>query len=379
MKQLDDCLACGGSALVPYLDLGEMPLANSFHDGSRLLPTFPLAVQYCRNCWHSQLTVAVDPHLMFEDYLYVSGTSDTLRRSFAEFAARFPRGIRVLDIGSNDGTLMRAFSDRSCDVVGVEPSDQAVGIADDMWVCKGYWNPDAASTVIRQGYFDIITMFNVLAHTDQPLAALILAKNCLAPGGSIWVQTSQANMVLDGTFDAIYHEHVSYFTPMSIASLARRAGLTIARMETVAVHGGSMLVQLIPGNERAAAPGGPLYQEGTYRKFSAGVQTTIAQVSRIGLAPPVIGYGAAAKGMTFLNATDLRLDRIVDDNSAKHGLLTPGGDVPIGPVENLPKGEGTIVVLAWNFWDEIVARIRRDHGSGCNIMRFFPDMRIVMS
>jgi 2-polyprenyl-3-methyl-5-hydroxy-6-metoxy-1,4-benzoquinol methylase len=376
VKQLDDCVACGGSALVPYLDLGEMPLANSFHDGSTVLPKYPLAVQYCRNCWHSQLTVVVDPHLMFDDYLYVSGTSDTLRQYFAMFASRFPRNIRVLDIASNDGSLLSAFENRGAEAVGIEPcSDLATHCRrDGLDVITGYW-PDARP----DGKFDIITAFNVLAHTADPFTFLAAAKHHLAPGGSIWVQTSQANMVLDGTFDAIYHEHLSYFTPRSIAALAKRAGLSVASMEIVPVHGGSMLVELVPENGIATRSEGPLYEDITYRRFAQKVQATIGQVRAIGVAPPIVGYGAAAKGMTFLNATGLKLDYIVDDNPAKHGLLTPGSNIPIGPVENLPRGEGMIVVLAWNFWDEILGRVRREIGSGHNMMRFFPDFRMAMS
>lgn len=382
MTPLNDCLACGGSALAPYLDLGAQPLANSFHDGTRDLPRFPLEVQVCRHCWHSQLTVAVDPHLMFDDYLYVSGTSETLRRYFAEFAARFPRGTKVLDLACNDGSLLDAFEARGAATWGVDPSYNQVMKAGHkghaVWCL--YWDRRGFECVTgAAGRFDLITAFNVLGHTADPVAFLELARDALASGGSIWVQTSQANMVLDGTFDAIYHEHVSYFTPRSIAALARRAGLNVARIELVPVHGGSMLVELTRDAGVTVEAVGPLYHEDTYRKFATGVRATVGQVSCIGLARPVVGYGAAAKGMTFLNATGLRLDRIVDDNPAKQGLLTPGGNVPVGPVADLPRGEGMIVVLAWNFWDEIVGRIRRDHGSGHNLMRFLPDLRIVMS
>jgi hypothetical protein len=83
--------------------------------------------------------------------------------------------------------------------------------------------------------------------------------------------------------------------------------------------------------------------------------------------------------MTFLNATGLKIDRIVDDNPLKWGLLTPGTNIPIGPVENLPRGEGAIVVLAWNFWDEIVAGIRKNHGSGHTLLRFLPKIEAIMS
>lgn len=385
MTTLNTCLACGGADLFPYLDLGQMPLANSFHDGSKELPRYSLAVQACRSCWHSQLVEAVDPRLMFDDYLYVSGTSNTLRKYFGAFAARFKPGLRVLDIASNDGTLLREFEARECSVTGVEPSAlcvQSNGLSKAGWVWNGYWGEEALEAVTqdRQNRFDVITAFNVLAHVQDPLTFLVRAKEALAPGGTIWVQTSQANMVIDGTFDAIYHEHVSYFTPRSILALAQRAGLCPITYEEPSIHGGSMLVGLTADVMLDARFNkSPLYEEKTYEKFAKQIQQTISAVKQFGSPGELIGYGAAAKGMTFLNATGLKLDRIVDDNPLKHGLLTPGGDIPIGPVENLPRGDGAIVVLAWNFWSEILGRIRKEHGSGHTVMRWLPTFDTVMS
>jgi 2-polyprenyl-3-methyl-5-hydroxy-6-metoxy-1,4-benzoquinol methylase len=105
----------------------------------------------------------------------------------------------------------------------VEPCE-ALAEATPFPVWSGYWDSSAMEDVISRGKFDLITAFNVLAHTEWPFDFLVRAKEALAPGGQIWVQTSQAGMVTDGTFDAIYHEHVSYFTPRSIVALARRAG-----------------------------------------------------------------------------------------------------------------------------------------------------------
>lgn len=377
MTVLDTCLACGGSDLFQYLDLGSMPLANSFHDGSKELPVFPLVVRACRGCWHSQLTESVDPHLMFDDYLYVSGTSKTLRGYFASFASRFAPGIRVLDIASNDGSLMKAFRDRECSVVGVEPSLNLASAAraQGLDVAVGMW-PGA----VVDGKFDVITAFNVLGHVRDPLAFLVEAKKYLNPGGTIWVQTSQAGMVVDGTFDAIYHEHVSYFTPRSMLALARRAGLCPISYEEPAIHGGSMLVGLSADTlVDARFSKSPLYEEETYHKFSADVRRTINTVRHTGLPGTLVGYGAAAKGMTFLNAAGLRLDRIVDDNPLKQGLFTPGLNIPIGPVENLPRGEGVVVVLAWNFWSEILERVREQHGSGHTLLRWLPTLETTMS
>lgn len=377
MTPLTACLACGGSDLFQYIDLGDHPLANSFHDGTKALPLFPLSVNACRTCWHSQLSYAVDPHLMFDDYLYVSGTSETLRKYFSDFAARFPPGMRVLDIACNDGTLMRAFEAKGSHTTGVEPSHNLAKLCRDdaLNVVEGAW-PDARP----DGKFDLITAFNVLGHVADPFTFLAATRHHLAPGGTIWVQTSQSAMVLDGTFDAIYHEHVSYFTPRSILALAQRVGLSPVAYEEPSIHGGSMLVGLqVSTLIGATFNKSPLYEEKTYANFAKQVQQTVQTVQGCGMAGPLVGYGAAAKGMTFLNTTGLKLDRIVDDNPLKHGLLTPGGNVPIGPVTDLPRGEGSIVVLAWNFWPEILERIRRDHGSGHTVMRWLPKMEVGMS
>lgn len=343
MQKLDACLACGGSDLFQYLDLGEQPLANSFHDGTCDLQKFPLAVQACRTCWHSQLTVAVEPSLMFDDYLYVDGTRTTLRQYFADFARRFPGGVRVLDI-------------------------------------QGNWLQEIAEKAAPTGKFDIITAFNVIARTSDPLTFLKLAKEALAPGGTIWVQTAQVHTINDGTFDAIHHEHVSYFTPRSMLELGRRAGLAPVAYEEPNIFGGSMLIGFQPSELiNATFNRSPLYEEKTYAEFAKRVQQTIGAVKQSGISGPLVGYGAAAKGMTFLNATGLQLERIVDDNPLKHGLLTPGGNIPVGPVVDLPKGEGAVVVLAWDFWAEILERIRRDHGSGHTVIRWFPKFEMVMS
>ena len=145
---LSECLACGGGSRIEYLDLGVMPLANAFHDGSKELPRFPLKVNYCPACFHSQLSIAVDPDLMFRDYPYVSGTSATLRKYMADFAAKFPRGIKVLDIASNDGTLLEAFRARGCDAWGVDPSPSVeIGSYAADHTIQGYWSERTAAMV----------------------------------------------------------------------------------------------------------------------------------------------------------------------------------------------------------------------------------------
>ena len=127
---LNRCVVCGDDDLREVLDLGAQPLANSLHDGSGILPAFPLKYKVCQSCWHGQLSVAVDPHIMFDSYLYVSGTTRTLRGYFQDFVSKVERDLagdgrkklKVLEIGSNDGSLLAEFAHGGHDTLGIEPA-----------------------------------------------------------------------------------------------------------------------------------------------------------------------------------------------------------------------------------------------------------------
>ncbi len=191
-KTAPNCRICGSSDLEKVLDLGQQPLANSYVKEPSALPTYPLELMVCRRCLHNQLSVVVDPDLMFREYLYVSGTSRTLREHFKSFAHKTlqwlnPRPCRVLDLACNDGTLLEAFRDIGCSVCGVDPARNLVTLArgKQLDVVEGYW-PDARHNV--SGRFDLITAANVLAHVADPRAFLRAALDYLNPGGAVVVE-----------------------------------------------------------------------------------------------------------------------------------------------------------------------------------------------
>ena len=400
--RLDTCLACGGSRLTPYLDLGAQPLANSYHDGKTPLEAYPLGVNLCEDCFHTQLTVAVNPDLMFKNYLYVSGTTTTLSRYFEDFAVRVERDLgtgrklRVLDIASNDGSLLEKFKVRGHAVQGVDPAEnlRALSEAKGVPTLVSYWNEDALTR--SGGNFDVIVAMNVLAHITYPAEFLALCRRALAPGGRIYIQTSQAMMVKNGEFDTIYHEHHSFFTVRSFLALAARAGLSIVDIEHAPVHGMSYLVQLTAvegGNAssvsdlavgRMEAEAG-YYDPRTYERFARRALATRDKVSELvawsrAAGYTVGGYGAAAKGMTFLNFAGLDLDYIVDDNPMKVGLLTPGRNIRVvGPDQLELDGSNTVfVILAWNFYEEIMRRIRaRRENARDYYLTYFPRVSLV--
>lgn len=424
---LDRCLACGGSELAHYCDLGHQPLANAFTAESTNLSVYPLGLNVCTECWHSQNLVAVNPHILYDSYAYASGTSATLRRYFADFVTRVEsdfdeaayddapceanivapdrwpgQPIRVLDIACNDGSLLKAFQARGHIVFGVDP---AKNLSAD-WGFPGsndFWNENTATILAETAEpFDVIVAMNVLGHTADPLTFLQLCKKVLAPGGRIYVQTSQAHMVENCEFDTVYHEHLSFFTAVSWLKLAARAGLYVADASIVDIHGGSYLLTLMVREheeqhcpavhalwdaERAAG----LYDLVTYEHFQQRVKDRL-DLTRHALnlyraGRKVVGYGAAAKAMTFLNALlpawrherDHPFAYFVDDSPLKQGMLCPGSGIPVLPPDALDDEPTSLLIVigAWNMAPEIIERVKARRPDRKDLfLTYFPTLNV---
>ena len=393
------CLACGNTNLELTLDLGDSPLANNFRDSASTAGElrFPLAINRCTECNHLQLTHAVDPALIYTHYLYVSGTSGTYVE-YMDWYARFVREqfrhwtSTVLDIGCNDGSQLDAFKSLGYTTYGVDPAENLYPESSKRHnVVLGFWN----NTIARQldCKFDVITSQNAFAHIPDPLAYLELAREYLKHDGKIFISTSQADMVLNGEFDTIYHEHISYYNATSMQALARRAGLHLVDVVKTPIHGISYIFVLAkqPANEQRIAniiamESGPgLDRAQTYVEWAAGVmdlmkrlQEQIEEYQAWGY--HIIGYGAAAKGMTLLNASGIRMDAVVDDNPLKQGTWCPGTSIPVVSsdyINSIPVTQKIVFVpLAWNFYNEITQKIRAIRTNDNDIfLRYFPTIK----
>jgi SAM-dependent methyltransferase len=232
--ELSDCLACGGDNLVPVLSLGNQPLANSLMDSKKETPkAFPLAINRCSNCFHVQLTHAVNPDLMFKNYLYVSGTSKTMDdhfKWFAKYTCEYFTALtalkpsRVLDIGCNDGSQLNHFKTLGLGTFGVDPATNLLSMSSKKHcVYPDYFNIDFVTK--NPGTYDIITAQNVFAHNYDPKGFLTSARNIMSNDSLLFIQTSQADMILNNEFDTIYHEHISFFNIRSMRHLCDRSGL----------------------------------------------------------------------------------------------------------------------------------------------------------
>lgn len=390
-KKLKTCLCCGGSNQEIVLDLNLQPLANSYlktiQDEEE---SFPLAINFCKDCTHIQLTHAVDPDKLFRDYLYVSGTTKTLKDYFdwfVGFTKQYTNGKNVLDIACNDGTQLDSYKAHGYNTHGIDPAKNLYELSskkEHSIVCD-YLTKHAIDSF--QTNFDIIIAQNVFAHNTYPKEFLEVCKEKLNDDGCIFIQTSQADMVLNNQFDTIYHEHISFFSVQSFCALAKRVGLNVIGVTRTPVHGTSFVFVLSKSKEDKS-------EEFIKNEFELNLErmkeyankckeisdktfATIDQLNKEGY--KVIGYGAAAKGNTFLNFSRFSLSYIIDDNPLKQGLYTPGSRILISSIERLKEENGKICVvpLAWNFFDEIKQRISKVCDKPIKFLKYFPSVEVI--
>jgi 2-polyprenyl-3-methyl-5-hydroxy-6-metoxy-1,4-benzoquinol methylase len=414
VKHLDRCLCCDSELLEVVLDLGDQPLANSFLKSPAYLEqTFPLVLNICQNCSHLQLSHAVDPDLLFKNYLYVSGTSKTLLDYFKWFAEYTLRetfgGVKhavvnpsVLDIACNDGSQLTAFRNLGFKTYGVDPATNlhSVSTAAGHDVVCDYLTRDHVQHFADKRV-DIITAQNVFAHNSYPLEFLEICRDIMHDHSRLFIQTSQANMIQNGEFDTIYHEHLSFFNARSMSELARRAGLHLINVTKMPIHGTSYVFTFskLAGDTKAvdtvltAEREEGLQAMETYRKYARKCMNTVlalsSELSHLqNEGYLIVGYGAAAKGNTLLNAlaqvgvpVQERFHCIVDDNPLKQGLFTPGTRVPVVGIdwfesEGVAERKIALVPLAWNFFDEIRKRVKAVRDNEDDIyVRYFPTVR----
>jgi SAM-dependent methyltransferase len=314
---------------------------------------------------------------------------------FAKFAreqfAYWPD--RVLDIGCNDGTQLDYFKKLGFKTYGVDPAKNlyAISSANHEIYCN-FWDESSPEWFTEP--MDAIVAQNSFAHNPNPKSWLQAAKACLREQGLIFIQTSQADMVINQEFDTIYHEHISFYNAASMQALARRADLHLIDVVKTPIHGTSYIFVLAkqPRNQHRvenimateAALG--LTRAETYQQWAQDAKNLLVDVKQTvdhhrELGYAIVGYGAAAKGMTLINASGIHLDAVIDDNPMKQGLYCPGTEIPVVGPNYLTQFADTdqvlYVPLAWNFYAEISQRIRAVRSNANDrFMRYFPRIKI---
>lgn len=400
LTKLNECLACGSEDLILALDLNNQPLANTYPkkvDNNE--PHYPLAVNRCKNCFHLQLTHIVNPDLIYRDYAYVSGTSQTYLDYmywFAKWCREYSDHWRghILDVGCNDGSQLDAFSKLGFNTYGIDPAENLYETSSSKGhkiVC-GFLNKKNLKQ-FKHHKFDIVVCQNAFAHNPDPVRFLNLLDEVTRDKSYVFIQTSQADMVLNGEFDTIYHEHVSFYNINSFNELAKRTPFYLVDVVKTPIHGTSYVFVLTKDKKRTKhiqnliAMENQLLETETYTKWAHRANyiaekfsKTIEEYKKNNY--KIIGYGAAAKGNTLLNFAEVDLDLIVDDNPLKQNRFSPGRNIPITSMYDVTMNFGNsdkilFVPLAWNFFNEIKNRIKLVRNvDNDKFLRYFPEVEV---
>ncbi|MES2087681.1 MAG: class I SAM-dependent methyltransferase [Patescibacteria group bacterium] len=400
------CRICGGSKLTRVLDLGAMPPANAFLTKSQLRKkqdNFPLAIYFCQDCTLLQLIDVVDPEILFKDYLYQTSASSPLLIHFKKLAQEIlekhiaSKNDLVVEIGSNDGSLLEHFKNRAR-ILGVDPAETMVTIAGAKGVptLSAFFNEETARKIIdSHGHAKIILANNVLAHIDDLHSVFAGIETLLdADGKFIFEAHWVGNLLGKGGFDQIYHEHLCYFSLHAVNHLAKKFGLKVLDVVLVPIHGESLRVTLGKVGTPNARVSAFMKKEkklglekfATYQKFSQKVAKNkiklLALLKKLKQEDKkILGYGAPAKGNTLLNFLKLdqnTLDFITDTTASKQGLYAPGTRIPIIAPENLTSAKPDyILLLAWNYADEILKKETALRKSGVKFIIPVPEVKVV--
>lgn len=397
MKKTYRCRYCRGR-LLEILSLGDMPLVNYFPRKSEVGHSgkYPLDFLYCPACGLAQIGETVAPQRIFTAYHYVTGVSAPLVLHLTELAQtcirmrHLTKNCRVLDIGCNDGTLLSAFQKHGMRVVGVEPAKNIVRIAKKRGfpVISDFFNTSLARTIRRtNGQFDLISATHTLANIPDLSDFLRGVKYLLAPKGVFVVEVaSLEEMLAHGHFDAVYHEHYFYFSKDALTKLLADSGLTVVDVMRYSAQGGSLLLFAThDGTEKPMAKRSPVSEKSltTFARNTRQFRTRFRNILDTYRGKTVVGFGAPAKAVTLLNWCGISADQmayIVDATKLKHQRLMPGVNIPIYKEEYLKgKNVDAIVMLAWNYQDEILPKISQLVGKRTPVIIPFPKLETVPS
>ncbi len=375
-----DCRSCGNTNLKRVVSLGYQPLANNLlRKANEKCELYPLEVNYCENCHNCQLSVAVDPKKMFSNYLYTSSTSKSFRDHFINASKKYVKDLKlnkkkslIIDIGSNDGVALKPFLEMGYkNILGIEPAKNLAKLANKNKIktFNGFLEKKNLKKIKKNA--DLILASNVFAHSDKLKEMAECMLKLLGKNGTIVIEIQYLiNTLKDLTFDNIYHEHYNYWSLTSLVNFFKQFDAKIVRAEKINTHGGSLRVY-IKKDKKAKIESSVkkmlndeekfgIKKFKTYQDFGKKVykirENIIKNFKKLKENNSlVVGYGAPAKATTALNffGVTKEIDFIVEDNKLKHNKFIPGVKIPIKKKSAIKNKKNTIVVLAWNFFQDI--------------------------
>jgi SAM-dependent methyltransferase len=394
------CRLCGSSDLDLILDLGAQPPANSLRTScEQILEAIPLTICRCQKCTTVQLTETVAPDFLFRDYVWVTGTSQTAKsysQTFCEFVEqRCDRApLFVVEVASNDGTFLQRFREHGHRVLGVDPARNLALLAEAAGIptMPEFFGLEIGRRVTQlHGHADVVIARNVLPHVPDPNDVVAGIAHCLKNDGVGAIEFHWVDKILSELhYDSIYHEHFFYHSLHSVGQLLKRHQLELFDVTESPISGGSLVAYFSKTPRQASSNliGKMTWEEErglasleTWREFATcsmehGHHLKEMIEAEIKAGRRIVGYGASARSSTLLNFCGIdhrHLICIADQSPLKHDRYTPGTDVPIvSPERALAEHPDTILLLAWNFKDEILKRLT-DSGFHGNVIVPLPN------
>jgi SAM-dependent methyltransferase len=403
------CRSCGVRHGELILDLGQQPLANNLlrpEDLAKPEPRFPLRLFVCPACWMVQITDLVPPVALFSEYLYFSSFSDAMLQHARNAAARYvddfglgPESL-VVEIASNDGYLLKNFVAAKVPCLGIEPAANIARVAREQGIetlVEFFSETLARQLAAGNRSADLILGNNVFAHAPNPNDFAAGLRALLKPGGRVILEFPYGvEMIAQGEFDTIYHEHVFYFTLTALQPLFHRHGLTIFHVERLPIHGGSLRifaghagahpvqvsVTALEAEEARLGVATAPYYAGFARRVTETKRALCELINQLKQqGKSIAAYGASAKGSTLLNYCGLgqaALEFVADRSTYKQGRLTPGTHLPILPTgQLLARMPDYTLLLTWNFADEILRQQAEYRQRGGQFILPIPEVTIV--
>lgn len=372
------CSICNKKTLVEFLNLGEQPLANKYPTREQFETEdfFPLSVFFCeKGCKNVQLGTFVSRERMFEDYYYLSSVNPGLVRHFEDLANKLKSAQCVLDVGSNDGILLRPLKKLGIKAIGIDPSINVSKIANDegLTTITSFFNEKSALAVKEKyGTPDVVVASSIFTHLDNPHQFIDDVKKVMAPRGVFIVEVEYiGNIIRDVQFERFYLDRIFYYSLTSLRDLFASHNMVVTDIENIEPHGGSIRVYA-QNKEHAPLQSGRvknflkeeernLHAE-SLKEFGQKVNAHIsafrdklAEYKSAGRA--VAGYGSPARVATICNfgaiGTEL-IEFIIDDSPLKQNKYSPGTHIPIFPRTYLEaRKPDVLVVFAYEYFDDI--------------------------
>ena len=374
-----ECRCCSSKKLKRVLSLGYQPLANNLVNNEKEKEkVYPLELNVCEECFNCQLSVVIKSEEMFLNYLYQSSTTKSFRDHFTLAAKKYVEKFNlnkesyIIDVGSNDGIGLKPFLDMGYkNIQGIEPAKNLADLANKNGIntFHGYLNEKTIAST-KNGA-DLLLASNVFAHADDLKSMAESMKKLIKPDGKIIIEVQYLlNTMQDLTFDNIYHEHTNYWSLSTLKNFFDKLNLRIFKAEKINTHGGSIRIYVTQEKDFLVDKSVQYFIDeekkfgltnlSTYFDFGKKIENlkfeVIKNLKKIkNKYPSLVGYGAPAKATTALNYFNINkeIECIVEDNSLKHGKYVPGVKIPIVSKDKVKENNPAVLVLAWNFFEEI--------------------------